>query len=675
MGDWFVRTHWAVTPDEETALKLYERLEQVAAIIRRDGSWTPEGDAAGGTSVLRFGFGAPRLVVAIASQKWGEDFALGQELVRALPGVRMLCSEEEAYLVGSLDILEPEFLFAWSDDEATSRALQAAGLESVRFGAARVCALDVTTATRLLCEREAGRIELRPPARLAKALAEDATVVIGAASHSHGLVALGVLRREYGSIGVEVGAAAMRLFAQRVAGSNNAAVIRDDARLLPETLWFEEVAWKLDRHGPQMIWQPTPQRVEMIRDSVCAASPAERRAGASMMRRWGLQADGARVARSCGARADDWTEGLPPTREVQRYVDARLGRGVAWLDTRSRLPEVARRVSELVREGAASRLRALAWRFAELAHAASRVSYWMVRDGAPGLDIPSADDHDRSLAEIWKGDAAHVADQMAFWAAAAVHAVCPENEEPARAAMAAFWALDAAVGVACASGSWWPPPVGWIQAIVGAETLASGAGVAPAWTARVAFDQARARSALAVYVEGDELAGTRPAQAIELLEEARREAEAAGARLLALRARYCMLGCLQQMGDEERFGEEVAGFLDDLPSPVSIMHYSTTGRFLEAATQWAASRVAWKRYEGGEHARALEAVERALLFAGETAWDDGVRHIKVRALLATGRCEEAYAIVHEVLTRAPTSEPFADIAASEGYRAWCATRA
>jgi len=49
MGDWIVRTHWAIAPDEVTALAAYERLEEIAGEIRR------EGDFESGTSILRFG--------------------------------------------------------------------------------------------------------------------------------------------------------------------------------------------------------------------------------------------------------------------------------------------------------------------------------------------------------------------------------------------------------------------------------------------------------------------------------------------------------------------------------------------------------------------------------------------------------------------------------------------
>src|SRR5690606_6676829 len=109
MGDWLVRTHWIVTPDELTAVEVHDRLERVAARIRRDGAWAPEQHGGGGASVLRFGFGSPRLVVAITSQKWGEDLDLAHELARAFPGVSTLVSDEEQHLIGSIDVLEPAF--------------------------------------------------------------------------------------------------------------------------------------------------------------------------------------------------------------------------------------------------------------------------------------------------------------------------------------------------------------------------------------------------------------------------------------------------------------------------------------------------------------------------------------------------------------------------------------
>src|SRR5690242_9535526 len=99
MGDWIVRTHWAVAPDEVTALEVYERLEEIAGAIRAEGRYED------GASILRFGFGSPRLVVAIASEKWGESAAIEHALA-AVRGVQLLVTDEGRFLVGSLEVLE-----------------------------------------------------------------------------------------------------------------------------------------------------------------------------------------------------------------------------------------------------------------------------------------------------------------------------------------------------------------------------------------------------------------------------------------------------------------------------------------------------------------------------------------------------------------------------------------
>ncbi|HWU89621.1 MAG TPA: hypothetical protein VN253_20305, partial [Kofleriaceae bacterium] len=328
MGDWIVRTHWAVAPDEVTALEVYERLEEIAAEIRR------EGDFDGGTSILRFGFGSPRLVVAIASQKWGESSAIEHELAN-VRGVSLLVSSEGRLLIGSIEVLEPEYAFAWGADKRAAEALGRAGLEEVRVGTARVHALDAETAAALL-GRGGERRELRVPARFASVRGADETeLVVGVVSRVHGLVALGELQHGAGTedvAGAElcVGADAMHLFAQRIDGGNNSTVIRDYTKLLPETRLFDDVAWKLERHGVHALFQPTAQRAAMVRAALASPSPLEQRAGRAMMRRWGMGADGARVADPCRPRADGELAGLPPGPAVQRYTDALRGEG-RWL--------------------------------------------------------------------------------------------------------------------------------------------------------------------------------------------------------------------------------------------------------------------------------------------------------------------------------------------------------
>jgi hypothetical protein len=458
MGDWSSRTYWVAASDEAAALEVYERLEGIAEVIRRDGAWRPEPDAPPGTSLLRFGFGSPRLVVAVASQKWGDDPELGEALVRGLDGVTLLVGTDEG-LDGDVQALAPAFPFAWSGDEATDRALDAAGFERVRFGEATVCALDRATGARMF---EGG---LRVPPKLRAACGEGASIVLGVASPVHGLVALATVDEAFGSTSAEAGADAMPLWAQRIEGGNNSAVVRDGVRLLPRWGLAAADVSRLERHGPQMLWQPLAARAEAVRAALADGSPAEVRAAHAMMRRWRLGTDGSPAPLEAQSEDAGWATGLPDAPAVGRYVDARRGRDT-WLDG-ARSVTAARRLAALVSSRADDRLRALARRFAELAYAASRSSYWMVRDGAPGPDVPvpwSA----RPLAALWDGSPEHVADQMVFWSTAAVRAASAEGT-PACAAAAAFVAFEAAVAAGRASGAWSLPPSDRIEALVDAE--------------------------------------------------------------------------------------------------------------------------------------------------------------------------------------------------------------
>jgi len=670
MGDWIVRTHWAIAPDEVTALAAYERLEEIAGEIRR------EGDFESGTSILRFGFGSPRLVIAEAAQKWGSSTAIGRELAR-MPGVRLLATESHDVLAGSIAALEPEYLFAWSHDDGALAALGRAGLEEAWVGAVRVRVLDRDTAAALL--QDAGDGAILDPSCL-PAASRGAELVVGVVSRVHGLVPLAQVT--HGEVTeVSLGAEPMQLHAQRIEGGNNSTVIRDHVKLLPETLLLDDVAWRLERHGPHHVFLSTAQRAAMVRAALASPSELERRAGRAMMRRWGLLADGARAPVPCRPRGEGALEAAleavlarPRGEEssaVRRYADALRG-GDRWLDELAAFREVGARLDDVVRAGHADRLRELACRFAELAHAVSRTSYWMVRDGACGPDVPELPA--RPLEKIWSGEPRHVADQISFWAAAAALAMHERERHPARAAIAALIALEAAV--ATATRVWWTPATGWLAAVAHADvTLDADADVDPTIAADPDLDPAAARAALAEVVRGEALVDDEPARAAATLEAALGAARAANAPVLALRARYRWLGALKAMGDEARFTAEAERLLADLPSPVAIFPLGAAGELAAEAIQWAANGVAWDAHARGDHARCLEVIERALLFAKPTEWHDNIRDTKVRALLALGRADEAHAIVHEVLARAPGFEVFADLAASDAYRAWCDRRA
>jgi tetratricopeptide (TPR) repeat protein len=297
----------------------------------------------------------------------------------------------------------------------------------------------------------------------------------------------------------------------------------------------------------------------------------------------------------------------------------------------------------------------------------------MVRDGAPGPDLPELPE--RPLAKLWDGEPKMIADQIGFWAGAAAVAMHERERHPARAAAAALVALDA--GLAVATRAWWTPAPGWIEAVAHADAaLDADADVDPTIAADPDFDPAAARAALERFAEADDLMDAdEPAKAAPIFADALERARAANAPVLALRAHYRRLGALQESGAIDRFTPEAERLLRDLPSPVSLFPLGCAGDLAEDAIQWTANWLAWHAYERGDHARSLEIVERALLFAKPTAWHDNIRDTKVRALLGAGRADEAYAIVHEVLSRNPKLEAFADLAENADYQAWCARNA
>lgn len=659
MGDWIVRTHWAVAADEGAALEVYERLEAIAAQIRREGSHD------GGATILRFGFGAPRLVIAIASQKWGESEGIATELA-SVAGVRLLVTDGHEVLLGELAALEPEHVCVWSDDEATLAAFARAGLAEARVGAVRVRVLDATRAAALI--GDAGDGAIFDPEPLMGELG-PADLIACVASRAHGLVPLAHVTRAEDHVEWALGADSMPLFAARIEGSNNSVVIGDYVKRLPETHLFDDDAWRLERHGPHHVFLTEAQRGGMVRAALASPLGAERRAGRAMMRRWGMREDGARAASPCRPRSGA-LEGLPAISAAGRYAGALRGDdGGGWREGLAVFREVGDRLDELARAGRGDRLGALACRFAELAHAVSRTSYWMVRDGACGPDRPELPG--RPLGKIWDGQPDRLADRITFWAAAAAVAMHEREREPAGAAAAALLALEGAVEAA--TGRWWTPAPGWLAAIAHADvTLDADADVDPTVAADPEFDAAGARAALARLAEGEALgAAAEPARAAAVFEEAHAAARAAHAPVLSLRAHYRWLGALKAADDLDRFAAEADRLLRELPSPVAIFPLGTAGELATTAIQWTANWIAWHAHLRGEHARCLDVVERALLFAKPTEWHDNIRDTKVRALLALGRADEAYAIVHEVLARAPGFEVFADLAASDAYRAWC----
>ena len=134
------------------------------------------------------------------------------------------------------------------------------------------------------------------------------------------------------------------------------------------------------------------------------------------------------------------------------------------------LGAVAPHLERLIKEEASQRLQQTAARFAELAHATSRTSYWMVRDGTPSRDRPLLSDYEREIQETrytWEGDPGHIAKAITFWTTASVHAAW-QTDTP-RAARAALFALDRAYDVAHRCSVWWTPTPRWVEAMLCAE--------------------------------------------------------------------------------------------------------------------------------------------------------------------------------------------------------------
>lgn len=103
--------------------------------------------------------------------------------------------------------------------------------------------------------------------------------------------------------------------------------------------------------------------------------------------------------------------------------------------------------------------------------------------------------------------------------------------------------------------------------------------------------------------------------------------------------------------------------------PDTIWHFTDEGVFQEEVRRRAGNALAWHLLRGGEPERALAAVEQALTVA-DGSDHDFVRDTQVRILLALGRTDDAYRVADTVLTREPSFEDFADIAALPEFQEW-----
>ena len=208
MGDWIWRHHWFVARTPSTALRAYERLEEVARAM--DASLD-----AGLVTGIRFGLISPTVIAATATAKWGTHTTFQGEVLRTIGAPLEVIAGDttQAELCGSIAALAPAYAFAWSQEPATLAALRA-HYPAVRFGAAEVFRLD-PDAEELIY---AG-LPVAAPLGL-----RDATVVVGVAG-PHGLIALAHWQYHHdGSTDVEPASLPTRLRAIRTAGLGSWAI-------------------------------------------------------------------------------------------------------------------------------------------------------------------------------------------------------------------------------------------------------------------------------------------------------------------------------------------------------------------------------------------------------------------------------------------------------------------
>ncbi len=280
MGDWIHTNHWFVCEDACEALRTYERLEFMAQLM--DNGPRVTGSATG----LRFGFASPRLIIAMTTQKWGEDASFGQAVVRGLPGVVDL-STESGEPTRSFERLEPEFAFAWCADPEIMNALKAT-LGEARVGATSVIPLGAT-ALQVLGER--GVPPLPVPLRTVLDKPHEAReITFGLYSRLHGLVGLGDWNLQAGEWEGSFSALSNPLHAARLGGPGAWAVINelDYRKVLPSPQLGGEAQRRMERHGPLALWQGPQELRSWVSTALASPEAQERQAAAAMIRRWGL---------------------------------------------------------------------------------------------------------------------------------------------------------------------------------------------------------------------------------------------------------------------------------------------------------------------------------------------------------------------------------------------------
>lgn len=281
-------------------------------------------------------------------------------------------------------------------------------------------------------------------------------------------------------------------------------------------------------------------------------------------------------------------------RAMARVGDAEVGPGARWLiasridlDDRAGVGRLVGACAEVAGLGERflagrdpTRDAAFAARVAELARAASRSSYWMVRYGVPGDDRAPGPPGD------WSGEPRAAADRLLHWVARAIEAA--GAPDAARAALRSLVALNELLAACRANRVWWIPPVG------------------------------------ALLAELDAVLGGDPIP---------RDDRAHGSAALAeLRARAARVESLLAGGaDVER---ECEAALDAIPPPLAIVWGTQYGPEAHRLGGWMANNLAWSLHRRGQNDLALPVAERA---AASASWDDdAIRDTLEKIRLALG---------------------------------------
>ncbi|HRI54419.1 MAG TPA: hypothetical protein PLW65_29975, partial [Pseudomonadota bacterium] len=305
-------------------------------------------------------------------------------------------------------------------------------------------------------------------------------------------------------------------------------------------------------------------------------------------------------------------------------------------------------------------------RAAEIAHAWSRSPYWMVRDGAPGPDVAPLEVARRRGAPVridvaaqiaaWDGQDSSRAARITMWCDTALRSLASGD---ALAILRAVVALDNAAAAIAANGSWWSPPLPWVDHVL---ACAWDGDDGPPAEPTLELDVHTLTKFYAAMAQAAALSP--PLERIAAYAAA--EALAAGSFILAREARDRALAARSTLGAAGDFEPCAVALLDELPPPLAL---DPDGNEL-AMTAWLANAVAWLRYEAGDLEVAAPLAERALACSAHD--NENVIDTWVRVQLGLGNLDGAYEAVARLVRAKPESNQgiVADLVASPAYLAW-----